>query len=56
MTAQESIDHLKVVAETYPVGVLVDRLKAAGSPAPSVAPVPTAAPAAAPSSPTPSEA
>lgn len=28
MTARESIDHLKVVAETYPVGVIVDRLKA----------------------------
>jgi 2-oxoglutarate ferredoxin oxidoreductase subunit beta len=31
MTAQESIDHLATVAETYPVGVLVDRLKAASS-------------------------
>ena len=31
MTPQESIDHLKVVAETYPIGVMVDRLKAAGA-------------------------
>ena len=31
MTPQESIDHLQVVAETYPVGVMVDRLKAAGA-------------------------
>jgi len=31
MTAQESIDHLAVVAETYPVGVLVDRPKAAAT-------------------------
>ncbi len=31
MTPQESIDHLKVVAETYPVGVMVDRLKAPGA-------------------------
>ncbi|HEX4897033.1 MAG TPA: thiamine pyrophosphate-dependent enzyme [Candidatus Limnocylindrales bacterium] len=46
MTAQASIDHLQTVAETYPVGVIVDRLKAASAP-------PAAATAA---SPTPAEA
>jgi len=44
MTPKESIDHLKTVAETYPVGVIVDRLKAATSPpAAAAAPAPTAA-------------
>jgi 2-oxoglutarate ferredoxin oxidoreductase subunit beta len=37
MTAQESIDHLRTVAETYPVGVIVDRLKAAAAGAPAAA-------------------
>lgn len=32
MTAPESIDHLSTVAETYPVGVLVDRPKARRTP------------------------
>ena len=35
MTPQESIDHLRTVAETYPVGVLVDRLKTAAVPPPA---------------------
>ncbi|MCI0581918.1 MAG: thiamine pyrophosphate-dependent enzyme [Chloroflexi bacterium] len=35
MTAQASIDHLATVAETYPVGVLVDRLKATATVAPA---------------------
>ena len=63
MTAQESIDHLQTVAETYPVGVIVDRLKAAAT-APAVAapavtapavtaPAPTTAAAPAPPSPAP---
>lgn len=45
MTPQESIDHLRTVAETYPVGVIIDRLKAATSPPPAAAaaPAPTAA-------------
>jgi 2-oxoglutarate ferredoxin oxidoreductase subunit beta len=44
MTPQESIDHLQTVAETYPVGVIVDRLKAAVVSAPAAAaPAPTAA-------------
>lgn len=44
MTPQASIDHLRTVAETYPVGVIVDRLKAAAAPAPATAaPAPTAA-------------
>jgi 2-oxoglutarate ferredoxin oxidoreductase subunit beta len=43
MTAPESIEHLKDVALTYPVGVIVDRLKAAGSPPAVAAPAPTAA-------------
>jgi 2-oxoglutarate ferredoxin oxidoreductase subunit beta len=34
MTAPESMEHLRVVAETYPTGVLVDR----GAPAPVPAP------------------
>jgi 2-oxoglutarate ferredoxin oxidoreductase subunit beta len=34
MTPQASIDHLKVVAETYPVGVLVDRMQATAGRAP----------------------
>ena len=37
MTPQESIDHLRTVAETYPVGVIVDRLKAAAVTAPTTA-------------------
>jgi 2-oxoglutarate ferredoxin oxidoreductase subunit beta len=50
MTARASIDHLKVVAETYPVGVLVDRLTAPGAvptlPAPaSTAAIPASIPA-----------
>jgi 2-oxoglutarate ferredoxin oxidoreductase subunit beta len=43
MTAQESIDHLKDVALTYPVGVIVDRLKATATPPAVAAPAPTAA-------------
>jgi 2-oxoglutarate ferredoxin oxidoreductase subunit beta len=52
MTAPDSIAHLAQVAETYPVGVLVDRMKPArpdrmhapsGTPVPSVAGSPTAA-------------
>jgi len=53
MTAQESIDHLQTVAETYPVGVIVDRLKAAASPPAAAVPAPTTAAAPAPPSPTP---
>jgi hypothetical protein len=53
MTAQQSIDHLQTVAETYPVGVIVDRLKAAASPPAAAAPAPTTAAAPAPPSPTP---
>jgi 2-oxoglutarate ferredoxin oxidoreductase subunit beta len=41
MTPQQSIDHLQAVAETYPVGVIVDRLKAAPTPAAVAAPAPT---------------
>ena len=58
MTPQESIDHLQTVAETYPVGVIVDRLKntttrvnAAAAPAPTAAaasPAPSAPAAATP--------
>ena len=44
MTARQSIDHLREVAETYPVGVIVDRLKAASpTPAAAVAASPTRA-------------
>jgi 2-oxoglutarate ferredoxin oxidoreductase subunit beta len=54
MTPQESIDHLQTVAKTYPVGVIVDRLKntttpvdVAAAPAPTLAATPPAlAPAA----------
>jgi len=53
MTAQESIDHLRTVAETYPVGVIVDRLKAAASPPAAGAPAPTTAAAPAYTAPTP---
>jgi len=60
MTPQESIDHLRTVGETYPVGVIVDRLKATTStPRAAAAPAPTAAaarPAPTPASPAPSEA
>jgi 2-oxoglutarate ferredoxin oxidoreductase subunit beta len=42
MTPSESIEHLKTVAETYPVGVIIDRLKAVAAPAPTSA---TASPA-----------
>jgi 2-oxoglutarate/2-oxoacid ferredoxin oxidoreductase subunit beta len=31
MTAPESMEHLREVSETYPLGVLVDRKTAAGS-------------------------
>lgn len=37
MTPTASIDHLRTVAQTYPVGVIVDRTKAAATPAPTVA-------------------
>lgn len=37
MTPRESIDHLRTVAETYPVGVIVDRRTAAAAPAPTAA-------------------
>ncbi|TAK00777.1 MAG: 2-oxoglutarate oxidoreductase [Chloroflexota bacterium] len=52
MTAQQSIDHLQTVAQTYPTGVLVDRLKAAAAPPAPAAAVsaPTTAAAPAPSS------
>ena len=47
MTPQQSIDHLQAVAETYPVGVIVDRLKTAPTttsiPAAAAAPAPTTA-------------
>jgi 2-oxoglutarate ferredoxin oxidoreductase subunit beta len=58
MTAQQSIDHLQAVAETYPVGVIVDRLKAAPTPAAPVdaVPAPTTAATPALTSPTPAEA
>jgi 2-oxoglutarate ferredoxin oxidoreductase subunit beta len=42
MTPQQSIEHLQAVAETYPVGVIVDRLKAVATPTAAVtAPAPT---------------
>jgi len=53
MTAQESIEHLDTVAETYPVGVIVDRLKAAVPGPAAAAPGPTAAAAKARATPTP---
>ncbi|MBI3745677.1 MAG: hypothetical protein HY264_03985, partial [Chloroflexi bacterium] len=43
MTPQQSIDHLRTVAETYPVGVIVDRLKADVPASTAAAPAPTAA-------------
>ncbi len=44
MTPQESIDHLQTVAKTYPVGVIVDRLKTTTTPVnATAAPAPTAA-------------